>query len=311
MHKSTSAARWVARAITAAMWVIGSAYLIKSELSSATPDVVVIAATPVLWLVVITLPILVGPALASRQYIAAVLLAVAALFGSAYTLSGTLSRQSEARDARVAQARVEADTRADFEAAKAEAQAMLDRARSDLATECRSGAGTRCKGVKATIAVYEAAVAGHDAKLATLKIESPAAGESRVAAALSVVFGGAAIDYADGVALFLPALLGITLEIGALAAAMFGFHSVPDVATVSAPSDTVSASDYTTVPSVSDRELEELRRILRGRSQLTNDEVAALMRVTKSEASKRVAKAVAAGFVTKHRVGREVAISMH
>ena len=78
-----------------------------------------------------------------------------------------------------------------------------------------------------------------------------------------------------------------------------------------APQNTVSALDYTTVPTVSDRELEELRRILRGRARLTNDEVAALMRVTKSEASKRVAKAVAAGFVTKHRVCREVAISLY
>ena len=109
-----------------------------------------------------------------------------------------------------------------------------------------------------------------------------------------------------------PFLWTLFFEIGSIVSLGFAFrHSVPAVATVSAPQNTVSASDYTTVPTVSDRELEELRRILRGRARLTNDEVAALMRVTKSEASKRVAKAVAAGFVTKHRVGREVAISLH
>ncbi len=48
------------------------------------------------------------------------------------------------------------------------AQAMLDQARADISRECASGEGPRCKGRRATEAVYAAAVAGHDAKLAAL-----------------------------------------------------------------------------------------------------------------------------------------------
>lgn len=314
MTTLSTAARWVARAITAALWIVGSAYLIKAELALPTPDIVVIAATPIVWLVVITLPVLVGPAIRSRQYVAAGLLIIAALVGSAYTLSGTISRQSEARDARVARASVEAGERRDIDAKRAEAEAMMAKARDDLARECRSGAGKRCSGIRTTIAVYEAAVTGYDAKLATLKVESPASGEGRIAAAIAIIFGGTGSDYAAGVALFLPALLGITLELGALATAMFGFHGTLTVSTVSAPKETVSsiaALDLTEVPKVSDHELDELRRLLRrANTPLTNQEVADMMRVTKAEASKRVSKAVAAGFVSRAKIGREVAIRL-
>lgn len=311
MTTLSTAARWVARAITAALWIVGSAYLIKAELAAPVPDIVVIAATPIVWLVVITLPILVGPALQSRQYVAAGLLIIAALVGSAYTLSGTISRQSEARDARVARASVEAGERRDIDAKRAEAEAMMARSREDLARECRSGAGKRCSGIKATISVYEAAVAGYDAKLATLKVESPAAGEGRIAAALAIIFGGTGSDYADGVALFLPALLGVTLELGALATAMFGFHGTLTVSTVSKPQNTVAALDLTEVPRVTDKELDELRRLLlSAHAPLSNNDIKDALSISKSEASKRTQKAVDAGIASKVRVGRHVAISL-
>lgn len=45
------------------------------------------------------------------------------------------------------------------------AQDMLDAARAAIARECASGEGSKCRGRRATEAVYTAAVAGHDAKL--------------------------------------------------------------------------------------------------------------------------------------------------
>jgi DNA-binding Lrp family transcriptional regulator len=44
---------------------------------------------------------------------------------------------------------------------------------------------------------------------------------------------------------------------------------------------------------------------------LSNNEVAALSGVVKSEASKRVQKAIEAGIVSKRRVGKEVAIALN
>ena len=48
------------------------------------------------------------------------------------------------------------------------AQAMLDAARAAIARECASGEGSKCRGRRATEAVYAAAIAGHDARLAAL-----------------------------------------------------------------------------------------------------------------------------------------------
>jgi hypothetical protein len=58
--------------------------------------------------------------------------------------------------------------RAEIFAERQAAQAMLDKARADIAKECASGEGSKCRGRRATEAVYSAAVAGHDARLAAL-----------------------------------------------------------------------------------------------------------------------------------------------
>ena len=58
--------------------------------------------------------------------------------------------------------------RAEILAERARALAMLDQARADIARECASGEGPRCKGRRATEAVYSAAVAGHDARVQQL-----------------------------------------------------------------------------------------------------------------------------------------------
>ena len=55
--------------------------------------------------------------------------------------------------------------RAETLAERKAAQAMLDQARAAIARECASGEGPKCKGRRATEAVYAAAIQGHDAKL--------------------------------------------------------------------------------------------------------------------------------------------------
>lgn len=66
--------------------------------------------------------------------------------------------------------RIEANNaaRADILAERKTAQDMLTRAQAAMAAECGSGKGGKCKGREATVAVYTAAVAGHDAKLEKL-----------------------------------------------------------------------------------------------------------------------------------------------
>ena len=67
-------------------------------------------------------------------------------------------------------------------AERKKAQAMLDQARADIGRECASGEGTRCKGRRATEAVYAAAVTGHDAKLAALPPMQTANGQYKALA---------------------------------------------------------------------------------------------------------------------------------
>ena len=109
-----------------------------------------------------------------------------------------------------------------------------------------------------------------------------------------------------------PFLWTLFFEIGSIVSLGFAFRH--DDVTFSKAKETVSSIaelDLTEVPKVSDHELDELRRLLRrANAPLTNQEVADLMSVTKAEASKRVSKAVAAGFVSRAKVGREVAIRL-
>ena len=64
----------VARVVTVALWGVGSAYLLKSELSSPAPDPVVMCSTPVVWAVIIALPILATYARRDGQWLAMALI---------------------------------------------------------------------------------------------------------------------------------------------------------------------------------------------------------------------------------------------
>ncbi len=245
--------------------------------------------------------------------LAAIGFVVLFLAGTALVVYQSVGRQAETTDTHKmsveARNQLIADKKADLADAKDRQRHAYRMVEKEMTGErCLN----RCKDWKTNAADIGNTIASLEREIAELGPQKPVEAKSAKMAEVAALFGFDRAKSQAALMLIEPFLWTLFFEIGSIVSLGFAFrHSVPEVSAVSAPSDTVSASDYTTVPSVSDRELEELRRILRGRSQLTNDEVAALMRVTKSEASKRVAKAVAAGFVTKHRVGREVAISLH
>lgn len=254
------------------------------------------------------LPVFIEAARQIKAWGLVIALGIAFVALLAYSLPATTGRTGEIKAAKVADAAAVARIRDDFD----RTTATLKWALPDMVTECGSGEGKNCRAKRNTVKALEDRAQSLQASLAAAEKAAPGDVGAETLAWASMGFlsadtvrRGGIIAFAVGLDIAIWALIWLATSI------LLGHTRKDTVSTVSTPSDTVSASDYTTVPTVSDRELEELRRILRGRSQLTNDEVAALMRVTKSEASKRVAKAVAAGFVTKHRVGREVAISLH
>lgn len=177
--------------------------------------------------------------------------------------------------------------------------------------------GNRCKDWRTNAKDIGNTISALEVEIAALGPQKPVEPKSAKMAEVASLFG---FDRAQAQAVLMliePFLWTLFFEVGSIVSLGFAFrNSVPTVSepskTVATKPETVSALDYTTVSSITDPELEELRRILRkARQPLTNDQVAQLMGVQKSEASKRVAKGVSVGLISKHRVGREVAISLH
>ncbi|TXH53575.1 MAG: hypothetical protein E6Q97_12985 [Desulfurellales bacterium] len=246
--------------------------------------------------------------------LAAVGFVVLFLAGTSLVVYQSVGRQAETTDTHKlsieARNQLIADKKADLADAKDRQRYAHKMADQEMTGE---RCGARCKGWRTNAADIGNTIASLEREIAELGPQKPVEAKSAKMAEVAALFGFDRAKSQAALMLIEPFLWTLFFEIGSIVSLGFAFrHSVPEVSTVSAPRNTVSASDYTTVPTVSDRELEELRRILRSApAPLTNDEIAELMGVQKSEASKRVKKGVEAGIVTKHRVGREVAISLH
>jgi hypothetical protein len=108
------------------------------------------------------------PTFHAKRY--ALTLSMLILAVGAVTYIGLLSGSRNAEQIAIKAERIEAANtqRKVIIAERATAMEMLDAAKKAVASECASGEGTRCRGRQATAKVYEAAVAGHDAKLEAL-----------------------------------------------------------------------------------------------------------------------------------------------
>lgn len=297
MHAYTTRPQWVARLCTIALWSVGSAYLVWND---KTGDPIVIYSAPVVWAVVICLPILATYARHDRQWVTACLLWVAALAGCAYTLQATIGRQAESRDVRVLSSAEIDSTRLRIERERDAAKQMLDAARA------RCGQGRVCHAsTKETIGVYEGAVAGHEARLAALTVAAPDAGEKRIARLLEIVSGK---NWSELVALITPCLFGLVLELATLAAAMYGWHPSRSIVENShnprpgqrapLPANVVAFPGKHPV-------IEALERAGR---PVNNSELARLMAVCQPESTKR--RREVAGQIREWREGKHLMVAL-
>lgn len=292
--------RAVARAVTCALWAVGSAYLIKPEIVSANPDWVAVLSTPVVWAAIIALPILAAYARRERQWLATVLIWLAALVGSVYTMTGTLSRNAEARDVQVARSAEVAKQRRQIEKDLTDAREMLAAARR------KCGEGREClPATKATIGVYEGAVAGHEHRLSKLEASAPIAGERRIAALLTFATGKDISTTAEIVGLIVPALFGLTLELAAFAVAMLGWHPTSPLPPLPGKRAPLPAANVIPFPA-KHPVIDALERAGR---PVNNSELAKLMAVCGGEATKR--RREVANLIVERRVGRECLISLN
>lgn len=218
--------QWIATVAAVLLWAVGSAYMTQSELLRPERDWVLIVATPLIWAVVIVLPIIAHHAIRERRLFAAVMLFVAALVGSAYTLSGTIARQAEVQATRTADASHNGGLRSTLLAEFDAARVSRDDADADAKRACgKSAYSDNCKAKREAAKTAAAAVTSALGLLGEIGPEKdPAAGDKVIAQAIAFLPGvrsapGAILPH---VQTFRPALLGLVLEIGALALGFYG-----------------------------------------------------------------------------------------
>jgi hypothetical protein len=237
------------------------------------------------------------------SFVGFVLLAV---IGSTVIVSETMGRRAESRDAKVSEATKDVNAYAALLANLDRANKLVAEAESWVASECKTGLGPKCRGVTFTRDQRQAFAEKLRKDAEAHKAPAPIDSKADRVAAFAALFGFGEAAVKKAVHMFEPFVLPLFLELGAIF--LFGFgvrtRSV-SVSTVSEPKALSFEGPYT------DEEIEELTKVLNGMGQpLTNDEVAAALRISKSEASKRVQKAVEAGKVVKLKTGRFNQISL-
>lgn len=109
-----------------------------------------------------------APAIKSGAIVAGLILGAVFVSSTFYIVVSNGSRNAETAINKAAAIQAANEVRTREEKLLANAEAMLADANGKLAKECATGNGPRCRGTKATVEVYEAAIRGHQAKLATL-----------------------------------------------------------------------------------------------------------------------------------------------
>ena len=243
------------------------------------------------------------------------------LAGSALVVYNSVGRQAEAHDT-IAMERAAAnslieDKRRDVESARerlATAEANADRERG---SKCKQ----RCKDWEAAASDARNVIRVLESEIRALGAPKPVDAKADKAGELAAVFGYDRQKAAALAALIEPFLWTIFFEIGSIVSLGYAFNSsaaqVSNVFKVSSVSRGHSGGGIpqkqdTQIRIAEDHEIAALRCAFKAsNAPLTNDELAALLKCSKSEASKRVTKAINLGIARRQRVGKTVAISLH
>ena len=295
----------VALALALALWAVETWLLVDAAGYTFTPQVAVI---PTATAALAFLPLVLKDA--SKGLGAAILLSCLFLVG--FVFSGVLERTGGQLDTKIAAAQSQTEGRRLLEAELVRERARLVDAENNMKGESRrGGCGPTCKTWQSAAVGIQARIDGLLAELAT---QAPAPVADPVSQRFADMTGG--VFKVDTVRNWRPAFqpLGFLVAIWAL----FAFSFMNKETTVSE----VSGSETETGGGgkalhliqggrIEDHELKALKAAFSNGRKLTNDEAAALMGVSKSEASKRVSRAQELGLVRRERVGKHVAISLN
>lgn len=300
----------VALALALALWAVETWLLVDAAGYTFTPQVAVIpAATAALAF----LPLVLKDA--SNGLRAAILLSCLFLVG--FVFSGVLERTGGQLDTKIAAAQSQTEGRRLLEAELSRERARLVDAENNMKGESRrGGCGPTCKTWQSAAVGIQARI---DGLLSELSTQAPTPVADPVSQRFADMTGG--VFAVDTVRNWRPAFqpLGFLVAIWALFGFAFAERRVAYVAKVSEPENTPEteiggggkALHLIQGGRIEDYELKALRAALSGGRKLTNDELASLMNVGKSESSKRVSRAIDLGLVRRERVGKHVAISLN
>lgn len=298
-----------ALALALSLWAVETWLLVDAAGYSFTPQVAVI---PTATAALAFLPLVLKDA--SKGLGAAILLSCLFLVG--FVFSGVLERTGGQLDTKIAAAQSQTEGRRLLEAELVRERARLVDAENNMKGESRrGGCGPTCKTWQSAAVGIQARIDGLLAELAT---QAPAPVADPVSQRFADMTGG--VFGVDTVRNWRPAFqpLGFLVAIWALFGFAFAERGVAAVAKVSKPDNTPEtetgggkALHLIQGGRIEDHELKALRAALSGGRKLTNDELASLMNVGKSESSKRVSRAIDLGLVRRERVGKHVAISLN
>ena len=183
--------------------VIRGAPLSVSHLMSLAALVAAIASGHMAW-----------PALRSGAVIPGLMLAVLAVSSTAYVVISSGARNAEQAGNKTAAIQAANAVRERELGQLAKAEAMYAEASRNLARECATGNGAKCRGTRATVEVYEAAIKGHTATLASLPAPKVASGYAHTARVLAS--WGLSVT-AEWLELNMPFLIVLIAELGTIA----------------------------------------------------------------------------------------------
>lgn len=173
--------------------------------------------------------------------------------------------------------------------------------------------GRQCQAWKQNAKDISATINQTEAEIAALGPQRPVNAKAQSMADVAALFGADQAKARAVLTLIEPFLWTLFFEIGSIVSFGFAFKHAPEIVspTVSKVSTPISGGGGGRKLSiVEDREVAGVRRVLNSRGTVSNDELADLMGITKGEASKRVARAVELGAVSRVRAGRHVQISL-
>lgn len=155
------------------------------------------------------------PALRRREtFLQGLMLVVLALAATAYITVTSGARNAETAGNKVASIQAANAVRERELGLLAKAEAMHAEASKRLTAECASGAGPRCRGARATVEVYDAAIKGHLATIATLPAPKVASGYAHAAKVLGS-WGLSVTD--EWLSLNMPFVIVLIAELGTIA----------------------------------------------------------------------------------------------